>query len=113
AAPGDRPRARRELRLRLWRVLPHDPTARADHPGGPLFFPRSVQGSGRHDNPDLYGCLYASAEPLSVLVEALAPFRGTGSLDPSMLRRAHLPLALAEVELAEDGVAPLDLDDPP
>jgi hypothetical protein len=41
------------------------------------------QGAGRHDNPELYGCLYASEESVSAVAEQLAPFRGTGSLLPS------------------------------
>jgi hypothetical protein len=92
-------------------VLPYDRSAAARHQGGPLFFPRGFQGAGRHDNPELYGCLYASTEPLSVVVEALAPFRGVGELRASMLTRAGLPLALAQLDL-DDGVELLDLDDP-
>lgn len=92
-------------------MLPYDRSAAARHQGGPLFFPRGFQGAGRHDNPELYGCLYASAEPLSVVVEALAPFRGVGELRASMLSRAGLPLALAQLDL-DDDVELLDLDDP-
>jgi len=77
---------------------------------GPLWFPRVFQGEGRHDNPDLYGCLYLSETPVSTLVEQLARFRGQRLL-PSLLRRRGLPLALAELEL--DGEAAIvDLDDP-
>lgn len=50
-------------------------------------------------------------EPLSVVVEALAPYRGSGTFHPSMLMRAGLPLALSELELAGRAVA-VDLDDP-
>jgi hypothetical protein len=46
-----------------------------------------------------------------VVVEALAPFRGVGELRASMLTRAGLPLALAQLDL-DDGVELLDLDDP-
>jgi hypothetical protein len=92
-------------------VLPYDRSAAAQHQGGPSFFPRGFQGAGRHDNPELYGCLYASAEPLSVVVEALAPFRGVGELRASMLTRAGLPLALAQLDL-DDDVELLDLDEP-
>lgn len=76
-----------------------------------LWFPRALQGEGRHDNPDLYGCLYAAAEPVGAIAEALAPFRGSGSLLPSMLRRAGRPLYLGKLVLA-DGAGVLDLDDP-
>jgi hypothetical protein len=76
-----------------------------------LWFPRLLQGEGRHDNPDLYGCLYAAAEPVGAIAETLAPFRGSGRLDPSMLRRAGRPLYLGKLVLA-DGAGVLDLDDP-
>lgn len=49
--------------------------------------------------------------PISPVSEALAPFRGTGSLTPSMLVRGRAPLALAQLSLA-DGSHVLDLDDP-
>jgi hypothetical protein len=76
-----------------------------------LWFPRQLQGEGRHDNPDLYGCLYAAAEPIGAIAETLAPFRGSGRLHPSMLRRAARPLYLGKLVLADEGGV-LDLDDP-
>lgn len=79
--------------------------------GGALWFPRLQQGGGRHDNPDLYGCLYVAEEAVSAVAELLAPFRGTGKLLPSMLVRYGKPLALAALEL-EDRVTVVDLDDP-
>jgi hypothetical protein len=79
-------------------------------PDGPLWVPRIYQGDGRHDNPDLYGCLYLSTIPLSSVVEQLARFRGQ-RLTPPLLRRRGLPLALAELALA-DRAEVLDLDDP-
>jgi hypothetical protein len=79
-------------------------------PDGPLWFPRAFQGEGRHDNPDLYGCLYLADRPLSCVVEQLARFRGQ-RLSPALLRRRNLPLALAELEL-DPGRNVLDLDDP-
>lgn len=94
----------------LYRVLPLDPRAAADDPGGSLWWPRPVQGAGRHDNPDLYGCMYVSETPVSGVAEALAPFRSTGNLVPEMLLRAGRPLALATLSLdTEDAV--IDLDD--
>ena len=48
--------------------------------------------------------------PLSCIAEQLAPFRGQ-RLAASMLRRRGLPLALAELELADTAVL-IDLDNP-
>ena len=84
--------------------------AGADAPDGPLWFPRIFQGEGRHDNPDLYGCLYLSDRAVSCIVEQLAPFRGQ-RLIAAMLRRRGLPLALARIEL-DDRRELIDLDDP-
>lgn len=95
----------------LWRLLPWQARASASEPGGALWFPRELQGAGRHDNPDHYACLYLSERPVSALAEALAPFRGTGRLSPAMLSRAGLGLALAQIELNDSAVL-LDLDDP-
>ena len=78
--------------------------------GGALWFPRALQGDGRHDNPDVYGCLYLATEATSAVVEQLACFRGS-VLVPQVLRRRGLPLALAAVDL-EDAVHLVDLDDP-
>jgi len=97
--------------VRLWRALPLDRSAKATEAGGPLWFPRLQQGGGRHDNPDLYGCLYVAEEAVSCVAELLAPFRGTGRLLPSMLVRYGNPLALAAIEL-EDGITVVDLDEP-
>jgi hypothetical protein len=95
----------------LWRVLPWRAQSRPREPGGALWFPRELQGAGRHDNPDLYGCLYVGEQAISPIAEALAPFRGTGSLTPSMLIRGGAPLTLVEISLSDDGQV-LDLDDP-
>lgn len=94
-----------------WRVAALDLAARDRERGGLLWFPRRLQGDGRHDNPDLYGCLYVAAEPVGAIAEALAPFRGSGGLDPSMLRRTERALYLGKLVLA-DGAGVLDLDDP-
>jgi len=95
----------------LWRLLPLVPEAAPAGPGGALWFPRELQGAGRHDNPDNYGCLYVSESPVSAVAEALAPFRGTGVLVPAMLNRAGLPLTLARLELDDDSQL-IDLDEP-
>jgi hypothetical protein len=95
----------------LWRLLPWQPSVLPRNPGGALWFPRELQGAGRHDNPDRYGCLYVSESPVSVLAEALAPFRGAQTLTSGMLVRGGIPLALAQLEL-HDGARLIDLDDP-
>ena len=94
----------------LFRCFAWNESADERDEDGPLWFPRIFQGEGRHDNPDLYGCLYLSAAGVSTVVEQLARFRGQRLL-PSLLRRRGLPLALAELEL-EDTATILDLNDP-
>jgi hypothetical protein len=94
----------------LYRCFAWDERARPRETDGPLWFPRVFQGEGRHDNPDLFGCLYLADLPLSCVVEQLARFRGQRLL-PSLLRRRGLPLALAALELA-DSTELVDLDDP-
>lgn len=97
--------------MNLSRVVALDPRAGPAAAGGPLWFPRPFQGTGRHDRPALYGCLYAATEPASAVSEALAAFRGSGRLHESMLVRMDRKLNLVEFALADD--APLiDLDDP-
>jgi RES domain len=95
----------------LWRLLPWAPDARATDPGGALWFPRELQGHGRHDNPARYGCLYVAEHPVSAVAEALAPFRGTGRLAATMLLRGGSELALAELRLG-DRAELVDLDSP-
>lgn len=97
--------------MRLWRTLPFDRDAALTAPGGPLWFPRDQQGYGRHDNPDLYGCLYVAEDAVSAVAEPLAAFRGTGQLSGSMLTHLGRPLALAELTLPDQAIA-VDLDDP-
>lgn len=94
----------------LFRCLAWDKAARSRTRGGPLWFPRMLQGNGRHDNPTLYGCLYVSVEPVSAVAEQLERLVGT-SLEAVDLVRRGLPLALAAITL-DDGVELLDLDDP-
>ncbi len=96
--------------MTLYRCFAWNEAARRDEPDAALWFPRPHQGEGRHDNPDLYGCLYLADRPLSCIVEQLARFR-TQRLSPALLRRRGLPLAIAELEL--DAEAELvDLDNP-
>lgn len=60
----------------LYRCFAWNRRARPSGADGPLWFPRGFQGEGRHDNPDLYGCLYLADREVSCVVEQLAPFRG-------------------------------------
>jgi hypothetical protein len=94
----------------LWRCFAWDGEAASGEAGAPDWFPRPFQGSGRHDNPDAYGCLYATDRAASSVVEQLAGFRGN-RLQPSFLIRRRLPLALAELDLSDDAEV-VDLDDP-
>jgi hypothetical protein len=75
-----------------------------------LWYPREQQGDGRHDNPDLYGCLYLAERAEGAVCEALAPFRGSGLLQESMLHRSGRPLYLGAINLSADDRA-IDLDD--
>ena len=95
----------------LYRVFPHDGRASEGELGGPLWWPRGLQGDGRHDNPELYTCMYGSEVAISPVAEALAPFRGTGQVAPEMLVRGELALALARLSLTDDAEL-VDLDDP-
>jgi len=94
----------------LYRCFAWHEHGKATEPDGALWFPRALQGDGRHDNPDLYGCLYLSQSRASAVVEQLARFRSQRLIE-SMLRRRGLPLALAEIEL-DDAARLVDLDDP-
>jgi hypothetical protein len=94
----------------LYRCFAWRSAGRDDEPDGPLWFPRMFQGEGRHDNPDVYGCLYLSDRPESCIAEQLAAFRGQ-RLTASMLRRRNLPLALARLEIRASATL-IDLDDP-
>ena len=96
--------------MKLYRCFAWNAQAKPADPDGPLWIPRSLQGDGRHDNPDLYGCLYLSERDVSPVVEQLARFRG-GELTPALLRRRGLSLAVAEIEF-DDTAALIDLDDP-
>jgi hypothetical protein len=96
--------------LILYRCFAWRERRRARDEDGPLWFPRPFQGEGRHDNPDVYGCLYLADRELSAVVEQLARFRGQ-RLIPAMLLRRGLPLAVAAIEL-DDGAELIDLDEP-
>lgn len=94
----------------LFRCFAWDSAERPDARDGPLWCPREFQGEGRHDNPDLYGCLYLADRSVSCVVEQLSRFRGQ-RLTPALLRRRGLPLGLAVLELTGKATL-IDLDDP-
>lgn len=94
----------------LYRCFAWSERARPTEPDGPLWFPRIHQGDGRHDNPDVYGCLYLADRETSAVVEQLARFRGQ-RLIPEMLVRRGVTLGLASLELP-DRAQVIDLDDP-
>jgi hypothetical protein len=95
----------------VYRCFPLQRTADRHEEGGALWFPRPHQGKGRHDNPELYGCLYVSEQQVSPVAEQLQAFRGRRRLATWMLERQSLPLALAAIELPADATL-VDLDDP-
>ena len=94
----------------LQRCFAWSARARPDDPDGARWVPRPFQGEGRHDNPDLYGCLYLADGEVSAVVEQLARFRSQ-RLQAALLRRRGLPLALSALAL-DDAVEIVDLDDP-
>jgi RES domain len=96
--------------VNLYRCFPWDARAGATSPGGALWFPRALQGDGRHDAPERYGCLYASEDAVSAVVEEIGCFVGT-ELAAADLCRGGLPLALATLVLP-DSAALVDLDEP-
>ena len=93
----------------LYRCFAWARSVRETEPDGPRWFPRIFQGEGRHDNPEVYGCLYLADSEVSAVVEQLARFRGR-DLVPELLTRRGLPLAIAALELP-DRAEVIDLDD--
>lgn len=97
--------------MKFFRVFAWDGESADERPGGPLFVPSLRQGSGRHDNPDVYTAFYASREPVSCIAEAFQPFRNQELTHRDLERGDGLVLALASYELK--GAAEVrDLDDP-
>ena len=94
----------------LHRCFAWNDSARPEQPDSPLWFPRVFQGDGRHDNPEVYGCMYLTDREASGLVEQLARFRGQRLIESMLVRRGR-PLALAAIELPDDAEL-IDLDDP-
>ena len=95
----------------LYRVTRVHPNASPREPGGALHVPRTKQGRGRHDNPDLYGVLYASRSPISAVAERIIRFRGA-TLEDADLRHPDGSFdALLAIDV--ERVAPIiDLDEP-
>lgn len=96
--------------MTLYRCFPWDEGIAATARGGAIWFPRRFQGAGRHDNSELYGCLYVTEAPISAVVERLQGLRGS-RLERDDLRRRGLPLALATLRLAGKALL-VDLDAP-
>lgn len=95
----------------LYRVFPLLPGAEPRRPGGALHVARVRQGSGRHDNPDLYGALYCARSPLSAVAERIQAFRGQVLAERDLERPGGGRLALAALD--DGGIAAVaDLDDP-
>lgn len=91
----------------LYRVFPLDP---AEEPE-PLAVARTLQGGGRHDNPDDYTALYLSRQPISAIAERIQAFRGGGMTATDLRLSDGRVLAVAQID--DSGVPPLvDLDDP-
>lgn len=97
--------------MKLFRVFGWDGRSKGAASGGPLFVPRVHQGSGRHDNPELYGALYCALDPVSAVAEALQPFRNQSLDEGDFVRGKNRRLALAAFEVA-DSILFCDLDDP-
>lgn len=91
----------------LYRVFAWDP---ATDPR-PLDVPRSLQGYGRHDNPDHYVALYLARQPVSAVAERVQAFRGGSVTAQDLTRPDGRVLSLAAFD---DGGLPelVDLDDP-
>ena len=95
----------------LYRLFPWDPAGDTSSPGGALFNPRAQQGSGRHDNPHLYGALYAARVEVSAVAEWLAGFRGQRLTAVDFRRSDGRRWALVGLDdPALGGI--VDLDDP-
>jgi hypothetical protein len=92
------------------RCFAWDHRAKPTEPGGALWVPRDLQGDGRHDNPEHYGCLYVAERAAGAVVEQLARFRGN-VLVPAMLTRRGLQLGVATIEL-DARARVVDFDDP-
>jgi len=96
--------------MELFRVFPHDPSARPDQPGHPGYLHRA-QSAGRWDNAHAYAAWYLSRSAAGAVGET---FGNLGRWSSSMFDTPYLPSArraLAVFEVPDD-LPILDLDDP-
>lgn len=98
--------------MKLYRVFPWIESAASDEAGGVFFVP--PQGTGRIDNPEHYGVLYASDSAAGAIAEAFTrnPYRMHWT--PRMLR-PRLPdavTAIAEITPRASDILLCDLDEP-
>lgn len=91
--------------MKLFRVLPFDPSAAPDQRGGVLFVPGST--AGRIANPDLYREIYVSLEPECAIAETFGRLPIWHRSD--FIHASGTSLALATYELADDATI-FDLD---
>ncbi len=91
----------------LYRVFTWDPDSTPD----PLAVRRDLQGTGRHDNPDLYGAVYLARNAIAAVAERIQGFRGTDLQATDLTRPNGRRLALASLD---DSSLPelIDLDEP-
>ncbi|TAM61779.1 RES domain-containing protein [bacterium] len=94
------------IRLKLYRVFPHDDTAAPTNRGGALFVPAGSRG--QIDNPDLYRVLYASSHPEGAVAEIFGRLAIWKAGD--FVHANGNPYALATYDLA-DAALIFDLDD--
>jgi hypothetical protein len=95
----------------FYRVFSWDGSSQGRNEGGPLYVPKSRQGSGRHDNPELYGAVYCSMDPVACIAEALQPFRNQSVEERDLRRRPRSNLALVQLQF-DDRLPICDLDEP-
>lgn len=91
--------------MRVFRVLPFDPDAAEDEPGGVFFHPSG--GKNRADSPALsYSCLYVGDSAAGAIAEAFGRFdmwdRALIEAQPASLLLPNSSFALATYELSEN-----------
>ena len=99
------------MKLELFRVFPYGGQLPPLYEALPFLPNTSLQGNGRHDNPERYAALYCSQSPISAIAESIQNFKGRTFTAVDLERAEGSRLHLARFELRLD--APLiDLDDP-
>src|SRR5437867_6237403 len=96
----------------LYRVFPMLPGAAPAEDGGALYVARTLQGSGRHDNPSAYAALYLSRRPESAVAERIKPLQGRILADHHFRRADDRNYALATLDDGAIDHEVVDLDDP-